>query len=308
MDLKTFSGVLSQTLRQGDAGVAQTIRLMRDVIDAGVTDPDVNTAAIQILQAAGVPNFDRAAKAKAIYDRFSWPNFLYVEDPVGPFGPKETIRTARTLLRLSAGDCDDYTILIASLLGSIGIKTRAVTVAADPSAPEEFSHIYPEAEIEPGKWIAMDAARPGAQFGLPAQYYFRKRIWSFESNAFQDLAGTMTAPRFRRASAPRMSGLAGYAIVRGLGDDNTAQDISAIGQATANVIAASQGSPYGAFQTPYSPVAPAAGYASLPPNAFTGAGYPVTGAPGFSLTGNSSLWVIVGLVAAAALLSRSRSY
>ena len=92
MELATFRGTMVQRLRPGDAGVAQTLRLMRDVIDAGVTDAFVNETAIGILQSAGVQNFDRLAKLRALYEYVSWPNFLYVEDPVGPFGPKETIR------------------------------------------------------------------------------------------------------------------------------------------------------------------------------------------------------------------------
>lgn len=311
MNLATFEGRFSQKLRPGDAGVQQTIRLMRDVIDAGVTDPDVNTAAVRILQYAGVQNFDRVGKLKALYEAVSWPNFLYVEDPVGPFGPKETIRTARTLLKLRAGDCDDYTILLASLAGSIGIRTHAVTVAADPSAPDEFSHIYPEAEVNPGEWIALDAARPGAEFGKPAHLYFRKRVWSFEDNSYHDLAGTMASPKFRRNSPPRILGLGSYALVRGLGDDSTdvsAADISAIGQATANILAAAQGSPYGTFQTAYSPVAPAAGYAAAAPyitpgssSPFYGAGYPA-GQQGVSILGSNAIWWILGIAAAAMAL------
>lgn len=304
MNLQNFTGTMTQTLRQGDAGVAQTIRLMRDVIDAGVTDHYVNETAIRILQSAGVQNFDREAKLKALYDFVSWPNFLYVEDPVGPFGPKETIRTVRTLLRLRAGDCDDYTVLLSALAGTIGIATRAVTVAADPSCPAEFSHIYPEAEVSPGNWVAMDAARPGAQFGLPALRYFRKREWSLSDSSYRDIAG---AARQRSGIRPRLSSLNGYAMLgpRAMGQspsDSYAQDISAIGQSTANIIAAASGSPYGSFATPYTPSALPAGYA--------GYGQPGTpgGASGLSITGSSAIWWILGLGAVAFAISSARKY
>jgi len=264
-------------LPKGDDGVARTIRLIRDLMDAAVTDAQVNEAAISILRNAGVENFDRAAKLRALYDFVSWPNFLYVEDPVGPFGPKETVRTVRTLLRVRAGDCDDYTLLLASLAGTVGIATRAVTVASDPSMPQDFSHIYPEAELTPGKgdFVPMDAARPGAQFGLPAQRYFRKRIWSLTDSSYKDVSGQ------------RVSSLHGYVM---LGQDSNvaAQDISAATGGIANIIAASKGSPYGSFVTPYTPVSPPAGYGTP--------GYP-GGAPGasLSLTGISPVWIIIGL-------------
>lgn len=276
LSLQNFSGVLRMPLPRGDEGVARTIRLIRDLMDAAITDPQVNEAAINILRNAGVQNFDRQAKLRALYEFVSWPNFLYVEDPVGPFGPKETVRTVRTLLRVRAGDCDDYTLLLASLAGTVGIATRAVTVAADPSAPNDFSHIYPEAEVSPGNWVAMDAARPGAQFGLPAQRYSRKRVWSLTDSSYKDVSGQ------------RVSSLHGYAVL-GQPDPNiAAEDISAVGQSVANVIAASKGSPYGSFVTPYTPVAPPAGY-GVP-------GYP-GGVPGasVSLAGISPVWIILGL-------------
>lgn len=287
LSLQNFTGTLRMPLPRGDEGVSRTIRLIRDLMDSGVTDPVVNEAAINILRNAGVQNFDREGKLRALYEYVSWPNFLYVEDPVGPFGPKETVRTVRTLLRVRAGDCDDYTLLLASLAGSIGIATRAVTVAADPSAPDDFSHIYPEAELSPGNWVAMDAARPGAQFGLPAQRYFRKRIWSLTDSSHRDVQGQ------------RLSSLNGYAIL-GQPDVNVAaQDISAIGQSVANVVAASKGSPYGSFQTPYTPISAPAGY-GVP-------GYPggTTGAT-LSLGGSSAIWWILGIGAVALAISSAR--
>ena len=288
LSLQNFSGVLRMPLPKGDDGVARTIRLIRDLMDAAVTDAQVNEAAISILRNAGVENFDRAAKLRALYEFVSWPNFLYVEDPVGPFGPKETVRTVRTLLRVRAGDCDDYTLLLASLAGTIGIATRAVTVASDPSMPQDFSHIYPEAELTPGKgdFVPMDAARPGAQFGLPAQRYFRKRIWSLTDSSYKDVSGQ------------RVASLHGYVM---LGQDTNvaAQDISAATGGIANIIAASKGSPYGSFVTPYTPVSPPAGYGTP--------GYP-GGPPGatVSFAGGAAIWWILGFGAVALALGAVR--
>jgi hypothetical protein len=292
LSLQNFTGVLRMPLPRGDEGVARTIRLIRDLMDAAVADPQVNEAAINILRNASVQNFDREAKLRALYEFVSWPNFLYVEDPVGPFGPKETVRTVRTLLRVRAGDCDDYTLLLASLAGTVGIATRAVTVAADPSAPNDFSHIYPEAEVTPGNWVAMDAARPGAQYGLPAQRYFRKRLWSLTDSSYRDVAGQRVSPM----RGERVSNLNGYAVL-GQPDPNiAAEDISAVGQSVANVIAASKGSPYGSFVTPYTPASPPAGY-GVP-------GYP-GGVPGATLSlGGVSPWLIAIVAGLAIYASR----
>jgi hypothetical protein len=291
--LRNFSGVMGAPLRRGDAGVEQTINLLRRIVDDAVKDPYVNRTAIDALRRVNAPSFDRDAKLRALYDFVSWPNFLYVEDPVGPFGPKETLRPVRTLLDLRAGDCDDFTALLSSLAGTIGIATRAVTIAADRSAPNDFSHIYPEAEVVPGRWIPMDAARPGAQYGVAPPFYFRKRIWSLTDSSYRDITGQNLAK-----GASNVSSLNGYAMLgQDPGSNPAATDISAIGQSVANVISASKGNPWGSFATPYTPIAAPAGY-GVP-------GYP-GGAPGASLSfaGISPGWII-GAIALAIFVARS---
>jgi len=293
--LRNLVGVMGAPLAHGDAGVEQTICVLKCLIDDGVKDPAINLKAIQILRDAGVSNFGmRGAgvmdRLRAFYDWISQPaNFLYVPDPIGPFGPKETVRPARTLFDVRGGDCDDYSALLAALLGTVGIRTRLVTIAADRSSPNDFSHIYPEAEAAPGRWIPLDAARPGAQFGIAPPFYFRKRIWSLEDDSYSDVTGAQRSAASRAASS-----LNGYALL----GQSPAEDISAVGQSVANVIAASKGNPYASFATPYTPIAPPAGY-GVP-------GYP-GGAPGasVSLAGISPVWII-GAIALAIFAARSR--
>lgn len=290
--LRNFSGTMATPLQRGDAGVEQTIDLIRRIVDDGVKDPFVNRTAIDILRRANAPNFDRDAKLRALYEYVQWPNFLYVEDPVGPFGPKETVRPVRDLLSIRAGDCDDFTVLLAALAGTIGIATRAVTIAADPRAPRDFTHIYPEAEVAPGRWVPLDAARPGAMYGVGAPVYFRKRIWSLTDSTYRDVSGGGSDGRL-------VSSLNGYTVLGDVGPNVPAEDISAVGQGVANIISASKGNPFGSFQTPYTPIAQPAGY-GIP-------GYPggPTGAS-LSLAGASPLWWILGIAAAGYALSAAR--
>jgi len=231
--LRNFQGTFSQPLYRGDRGVTQTISMMRDLIDDALKDPRVNAFAVQILQAAGVQNSDRQAKLRALYDWAANPqNWLYMEDPVGPHGPKETLRPVRTLQQVRAGDCDDATVLLAALAGTIGFSTRAVTIAAEPSDPREFSHIYPIAEVYPDQWIALDVARPGAAFGVEPPRYFRKRVWDFSSAGYEDLAGDGCACASEGSCALR-SQLSGYVMLGQARPDGLATDISAVGQSGA---------------------------------------------------------------------------
>ena len=214
----------SQALLAGEAGTAQTIALAKKLVDRAVKDPVVNRTAIDIVR--GTPQYNNRSKIQAIYNYVA-ENFTYVQDPIGPFGAKETLRPVRDLLELRAGDCDDINcVLFPALLGTIGYSTRVVTVAGDPESPREFTHVYCEVECD-GEWIPMDAARPGARFGEAPPYYFRKKIWP------------MIEPQFSLLGR----GLSGY--VGTLGDSaETAQDIIAAGQAAAQVISAANQNPY----------------------------------------------------------------
>lgn len=279
-DLRNFAGTMGTPLLSGDAGVEQTINLIREIVDDAVKDPVVNSTAIEFVRSGGVTyagSFSRDQKAQAIYNAVAT-RWTYVEDPVGPFGPKETLRPVRLLLQTFAGDCDDATILIAALCGTIGIPCRAVTIAADPSAPREFSHIYPEVEVAPGRWVAMDVARPGSSYASAPARYFRKRVWDLESKQYADLAGLRgTCGCGGKCCGAKPSRLNGYAV---LGDDSTdsstdsttAEDIQAGGSLAAGIaqiVAASQGN----VPVQY-PVGSAPYRAFLPAGAVPPAGYP----------------------------------
>lgn len=64
----------------------------------------------------------------------------------------ETLHTPTQILRQRQGDCDDKSVLIASLLESIGHKTRFVAIGYGGS----FCHVYPEVNIR-GQWVPLEA-------------------------------------------------------------------------------------------------------------------------------------------------------
>jgi hypothetical protein len=273
-------------LLEGAAGTAQTIRLMRRLIDQALNDPHFIRFSIDLVR--NVPAYNEFGEVSAL---FSWvqDNIRYTKDPV----TKEKLYPPQELLKIRAGDCDDIAMLLGALAIALGYPARLVTVAADPSAPNEFSHVYTEVEAPAGSgnWIAVDAARPNSSLGLQPPMYFRKRAWSLTDDSYQDLKG-----------GTRLRGLSG---LRGLGDGvdwstvlqqsiaETPQIIAAVsGQPTSarlpsgSMVSTGPGSPYASFMTPYTPgyATPAAGYGS-PLQALS------------SDTFSSLLpWILVGLV------------
>ena len=175
---------LSLPLSDGDRGTAQTIERIRKLVHQGMTDQYINRFAIAIVRAAGVQQFDFVGEIRAVYE---WvrQNIRFTRDIAGI----ETLRTAREILLVRAGDCDDInSVLLPSLLATICHDVRLVTVSSDPGAPRVFSHIYCEVEID-GQWLPLDSARRNPAFGRGPRNYFRKRVWSLTNAGFQDIQG-----------------------------------------------------------------------------------------------------------------------
>ncbi len=279
-------------LADGNAGTAQTVRLMRRLIDQALNNPEFVRFAVDLVR--NVAAYDDFGEVFAL---FSWvqQNIRYTKDPV----TKEKLYPPMELLKIQAGDCDDISMLLAALAIALGYPARLVTVAANTSAPDDFSHVYTEVELPPGsgKWVAVDAARPGSAFGLQPQTYFHKKAWSLIDDSSQDIAG-----------CTRLRGLSGYlGLGDGLGDGFDAGSVdwtSIIGQTiqeTPQLIAISQGQPtamklpsgatlstgpYASFMTPYTPgyAVPSAGYGALG----------TTAAVSSSLFSSFLPWLLVG--------------
>jgi hypothetical protein len=104
-------------------------------------DPVVDSVAIRAIRAVSglSPNpfaGRNVANAAAIFDALTTLGVSYVPDPNNPY-PKisdrdthgiDRINYPRQTLAKRAGDCDDTTILLAALLGHVGIPTKLVDV------------------------------------------------------------------------------------------------------------------------------------------------------------------------------------
>lgn len=207
-------------LAASDAGTSQTIAAIRRLVDQGKKNIHINRLAIAL--AWNTPQFSEGDKAAAI---FQWvqQNFRYIR----MVWNAQTLRSVDEILRVRAGDCTNLNaILLPSLLETIGIECRLVTIAHDPSEPNEFTHVYCEAKCD-GQWIALDVARPGAAFGRAPEEYFRETTWSLDSPDYYE--------------QPR-SNLNGY---QGIGDasNDFATDVTAATSGATNILLASEASP-----------------------------------------------------------------
>ncbi len=77
--------------------------------------------------------------AKSIFNELSAQGLRYQSDPNIPFYQDDRVQFPDETLKMGSGDCDDLTVLYASLLESLGIKTAFVEVR-DPE--KELAHLY----------------------------------------------------------------------------------------------------------------------------------------------------------------------
>jgi transglutaminase-like putative cysteine protease len=136
---------------KGTPGTLVTARLIARLIRNGAKDFDVRQKAIQIFRAYGVRPKDRFGEVYALFD---WVrrNVRYTRD----IFRVELLHSARRMLELRAGDCDDMTILLGAMLMSTGHPVRLVLAGFRPHKPHVYSHIYPEVHAR-GRWLPIDA-------------------------------------------------------------------------------------------------------------------------------------------------------
>ena len=132
-------------ISDGVNGVRDTLKLMSKIVKQYKKAPEVRELALSIV--SNVPEKNWVNEAKAIL-RFAQQKIRYVKDIRGV----ETLHTPIQILRLGQGDCDDKSILIASLMESLGHPTRFMAVG---KIAGHFCHVYVETRIG-NKWVAME--------------------------------------------------------------------------------------------------------------------------------------------------------
>jgi transglutaminase-like putative cysteine protease len=135
---------------RGRLGTLITAGIIARLIRQGAKDFYVRQKAIEILRAARVRPKNRFGEICALFD---WVRreIRYTRD----IFRVELLHTARRMLELRAGDCDDMTILLGAMLVSIGHPVRLVLAGFNPRRPHLYSHIYPEVKLK-HRWLPID--------------------------------------------------------------------------------------------------------------------------------------------------------
>ncbi len=159
-----YSDAVSPTKR-----FESVLGFLQRLIEDGIRDEYVRRKAVEIVHKAGVKPHDELGEIRAIVN-WVQNNVHYIKD----IHTVEQFQTARRLLKdveegRSAADCDDFVILGASLLGSIGYPSGALIV--DSNADGVFNHVMlltrtvaPTKEFG-SKWIPAELIFPTFKLG-----------------------------------------------------------------------------------------------------------------------------------------------
>lgn len=145
----------------GNAGIAQTLRVMDRLVDKALLRPRVIELAHDLVRR--LPARDTDAEAKTI---FEWVrgHFRYTHDPLATdpdVGPADQVKTPERLIAeiqqtgIAVGDCDDYVGLLLTLLRAVGIQCEPVVLS---QVPGPYSHVMVRyASPRQNRWVTMDA-------------------------------------------------------------------------------------------------------------------------------------------------------
>ena len=127
--------------------------------------PALRELALNVIQdLPGRKNF--AGQAARLQD-YVRNNIQYVKDINGV----ETIQTPDRTLKNRGGDCDDQSVLLATLLETIGHPTRFVAIKLNPFGP--YVHVFTETRVG-SRWLAAETTEDWPLGAQPPK--FSKRM------------------------------------------------------------------------------------------------------------------------------------
>lgn len=138
--------VTSARLLDGLPGVNQTLEQMAALVRRDAGDLLLREYAIRLTEDCEGHNF--RCEIRKLFEHCR-DNIIYRRDPV----QVERVQDARrTLFTFGHGDCDDKVVCLASLLATLGHRTRFKVLG---NSPGNYTHVYLEVHTRRG-WVALD--------------------------------------------------------------------------------------------------------------------------------------------------------
>ncbi len=192
-------------IADGDAGTAQTIAHMQRLVEQGKRDRRVRQFLLtQII--SDCPQKDYRCYLEAAF-RYVRDNIKYVYDP----NSVELLETVWSVIDpengVHAQDCDGKVTTLAVFAEQLGFPAAFVTIKADATHPDEYSHVYMKVKL-PGGWVAADPTMPDKPLGWEPPGDYPRKSWPATVNGEgADMLGACCSSCAKQEIG--MSGLAG---------------------------------------------------------------------------------------------------
>lgn len=182
-----------------DEQVAATIQLMKQYATEDAKSPAIQQdvqAALRTNDPVG-DTFAHLSRGGARGMRFTQDEETGAPFQLDRWRPViETLIRPRDLARMPApqGDCDDFAMYAAAHLTARGVPCSFATVAADPSHPNEYSHVYLVAYPN-GQRVSVDCSHgpyPGWEAGGLAdrgRWTGKRKEWPLEGGSLLPILG-----------------------------------------------------------------------------------------------------------------------
>lgn len=161
-------------LSAGDAGTDETVDIMRTMVRNSLMDPVTKAAAVMVAQNVKPTDADGYVKAvwRGVREKMLYvPDFYKTEEVTSP-----AIHSRRIMQGgRSWGDCDDFSMLGASWLLSLGVPAR-FEVIASPKNGGNLDHVR-VAGLTRNGWVVLETTMKRVPFGgrVPD---LRKKVYS----------------------------------------------------------------------------------------------------------------------------------
>ena len=148
----------------GHEGTRLTLEVMRRLVKEWRANPEMIAFARSLVEGVQEKNFREEAAAVHAYVR---DQIRYTLDP----NEVETVQAPNVTIETGHGDCDDKSVLVATLLEILGHPAR---FAAIGFAPDVFEHVYVETKIG-ADWIGVETTEP-VELGWQPQGFVSKML------------------------------------------------------------------------------------------------------------------------------------
>jgi hypothetical protein len=176
IDQRKAAGMTLEHHRDARMSIKKRVGIIQDLVWSSVRDPRMRKLALQITSRCR--DRDAECEARAIHD-WTKRNIRYTGDvapiKMGRNGPVEGVdlfQSAYRTVEFGGGDCDDHSVLNATLLALNGI-TPKLRITAAKGQGRNWGHIYTMAGMPkntPKTWKALDTTLPHGRYGTEAPY------------------------------------------------------------------------------------------------------------------------------------------